>query len=406
LLQRRKLVVLIADELTYLHAKGELVNRYYNPGNLFDEVHILLTNADQVDPATVRFVVGKAKLHVHPLGDASFFSNLSPRFFFRLQAYVRRAVSLVQSIEPTLVRSYGGGLRGYIAAQAAEALGIPLVVSLHNHPDLDFRALTPWRPKWRRRAKLSLHRFLERATLRQADVVAAVYAPIVNYAQRMGARDVRVLYNVLNPDIVVRKSSYELHEPPRLLSVGRQVEAKTPEAIIRALAQLDHVTLTLVGMGPLHEHLKEVSLECGVASRVSFIPAILNDHLVSSLPEYDLFVAHNVYVGVAKAVLEPLLAGLPVIVSKRDGVPNPELDGDWVLAVNNTPDDYAVAIRDLLSNEPRRAALGRRAAAYAERFHPRITEQAYVDLYRELLSKTQRKASPSLKPRAGFMERL
>jgi glycosyltransferase involved in cell wall biosynthesis len=152
--------------------------------------------------------------------------------------------------------------------------------------------------------------------------------------------------------------------------------------------------------------LKQVALECGVASRVSFIPAIFNDHLVTSLPEFDLFVAHNLYVGVAKAVLEPLLAGLPVIVSKRNGVPNPELDGDWVLAVNNNPDDYAVAIRDLLSNEPRRATLGRRAAAYAERFHPRITEQAYADLYQELLSKTQRKASPSLKPRAGFKESL
>jgi len=383
--------VLVSDELSHLHAKGELVNRYYNPGNVFDEVHILLTNADQVDPATVGFVVGEAKLHVHALGGSSFFWNLSPRFISRLRGYVQRAVNLIRSIEPALLRSYDVGLHAFIAAQAGRALGVPFVLSLHGNPDLDFRALTPWWPQWRRRAVLSLHRHLERATLRRADVVAAVYTPIVSYAQRLGARDVRVLYNVLNPDIIVQKSSYALHEPPRLLSVGRQHKAKTPEAIIRALAHLDHVSLTLVGMGPLHEHLKQVAQECGIASRVAFVPAIPNYHLVKSLPDYDLFVAHNVYVGVAKAVLEPLLAGLPVIVSKRAGVPNPELDGDWVLSVNNTPDDYAAAIRYLLSDESRRAALGRRAAAYAARYHPRITEQAYADLYQELLSKTQRR---------------
>ena len=389
MLKPRKLVVLINDELSELRDKGELVSRYYNPGNIFDEVHIVLANADQVDPEVLRFIVGEAKLHVHALGDASFFSHLSPRFIDRLQRYVRRAVNLIQSIEPALLRSYDVGVHSYIAAQAGKALGLPFVLSLHGNPDLDFRSLTPWWPKWRRRAMLSVHRHLERTALRQADVVAAVYTPIVSYAERMGARDVRVLYNVLNPDVTVRKSSYELHDPPRLLSVGRQVRAKDPEAIIRALARLDRVTLTQVGMGPLHEHLKQVARDCGVASRVTFIPAVPNAQLVTSLPDYDLFVANNIYVGVAKAVLEPLLAGLPVIVSKRPGVPNPELDGDWVLAVSNTPDDYAVAIRHLLSSESRRAALGHRAAAYAARYHPRVTEQAYADLYQELLSKTR-----------------
>lgn len=395
MLKPRKLVVIISDKLSVLHSKGELVRRYYNPGNVFDEVHILLTNADQVDPAMVDFVVGEAKLHIHALGDASFFWKLNRHFVSRLQRYVQQAVNLVRSIEPALLRSYDVGLNGYIAARAGEALSRPLVVSLHGNPDLDFRALTPWWPNWRRRTIMSLHRILERATLRQADVVAAVYTPIVSYARRMGARDIRLLYNVLNPDIIVRKLDYRLHQPPRLLSVGRQVHEKTPEAIIRALAHLDQVTLTLVGRGPLHEHLQQVARDCGVASRVSFCPAIPNDRLVASLPDYDLFVAHNNYVGVAKAVLEPLLAGLPVIVSKRAEVPNPELDGDWVLSVRNTPEDYAAAIQQLLGDKAQRAALGHRAAAHAAgRYHPQITEQAYANLYEELLSASV-KVSPT-----------
>ena len=389
-----KLVVVIGDKLSHLLAKGELVRRYYNPGGVFDEVHIVLTNGDRVNPGAIQLAVGEADVHVHALGDASFCAELGARYLFRLRDYVRRGVALIRDIEPALIRSYEIGLNAYVAAHAAEVLEVPFVLSLHGNPDLDFRALTPWWPSWRRRAALSLQQVLERFALRRADVVAAVYSPIVSYARRMGARDVRVMYNVLNPDVTVQKTSYALHDPPRLLSVGRQVDAKNPEAIIRAMARLERVTLTQVGMGPLHEHLKAVAQACGVASRVTFIPSIPNSELVRSLPDYDLFVAHNIYVGVAKAVLEPMLAGLPVIVSKRPGVPNPELDGDWVVSVDNPPQGYAAASLGLLSDDTRRAILGRRAAAHAARYHPRVTEQAYAELYRHLLSARRGRQAP------------
>lgn len=381
----RKLLVLISDYLSVLYSKGELITRYYNPGNLFDEVHIVMTNDDQVDPTLVNFTVGNAKLYVHALGDSSFFWKFNRHFLPHLHAYTRRAVNLIRSIEPSLIRSYGAKLNGHIAAHAKKVLGIPFVASLHNNPD-QVRSLTPWWPEWRFRVILSIHQFIERTALTAADVVAAVYIPCVPYAKRLGARDVRVLYNVLNPDHITRKMDYSLHKPPRLLTVGQQINGKNPEAIIRTLTHLDDAVLTVIGCGPLHDHLRQVARECGVDARVLFIEAIPNDQLVSSLPDYDLFVAHNIYVGVAKAVLEPLLTGLPVIISKREEIPNPELDGDWVMNVENTPKAYASTIKRLLSDHSEREALGRRAWEHANaRYHPRITEQAYADLYRELV---------------------
>jgi len=40
------LLVIIPDRVTDILIKGEFQPLYYNPGNLFDEVHILMTNDD------------------------------------------------------------------------------------------------------------------------------------------------------------------------------------------------------------------------------------------------------------------------------------------------------------------------------------------------------------------------
>ena len=56
------LLVIISDALSDLVKKGEITERYYNPGNLFDEVHILMTVTDKVKIEDVQKTAGTAKL--------------------------------------------------------------------------------------------------------------------------------------------------------------------------------------------------------------------------------------------------------------------------------------------------------------------------------------------------------
>ena len=42
--QKKTLLVIIPDRLTNLINKGEVTERYYNPGNLFDEIHLMMTS--------------------------------------------------------------------------------------------------------------------------------------------------------------------------------------------------------------------------------------------------------------------------------------------------------------------------------------------------------------------------
>ena len=381
---KKTLLVIIPDRLSALVAKGEITARYYNPGNLFDEVHILMTNDDSVESEDVQKMVGRAELHIHSLGDISFLRVLSwcP---ILLKPWVDRVIALAQEIRPLLVRTHGNYVNGYFAAQVKKRLGIPLVVSIHTHPDESARARTPWWPSWKRRVVLELRKVFELETLRNADCVIPVYESIREYALRYGAKRVEVIYNVINPTHLQRKTCYELHQPLRIISVGRQIAGKKPENLIRAIKDID-AELTLVGNGEYHEYLKSVARECGVADRVIFEPAIPNDELCEMLPEFDVFAVHCDYWGIPKAVMEPLLTGLPVVINRRYPEPVPELDGDWVMLVENTKEGYLNALRKLLADDDYRESLGQRGYVYAwEHFAPDKMEQKVVDLYRDLI---------------------
>lgn len=56
--------------------------------------------------------------------------------------------------------------------------------------------------------------------------------------------------------------------------------------------------------------------------------------------------------------------------------------------MENTPESYRTAIQHLMNNDAEREALGRRAYAHARaHWDPKITEAAYVEIYKELLEK-------------------
>ena len=59
------LFVIIPDKLNELINKGEITDRYYNPGNLYRNVHLILTNNDKPEKSLLNKTVGDAKLFIH-----------------------------------------------------------------------------------------------------------------------------------------------------------------------------------------------------------------------------------------------------------------------------------------------------------------------------------------------------
>lgn len=382
-----KLMVIVPDRVSAWIRKGEVVDRYFNPGNVFDEVHIVLTNDDRIDSpeerAAMQRMVGRAAFEVHnvPGGKPLFALTLAWRPAL-LRLWARRAVRIARRVRPDLVRCYSSSINAVAAAEITRRLGIPYVVSLHGNPDIDYYR--------GRRAHTLLERFvgwasidMELTGLRNARLILPVYSPIIEYLERHDLRPWEIAYNVVGHDARPKEGYGRRHRRLRAVCVGRQDSMqKDPSPIIDAVLELDDVELLLIGNGDLHDSLRRRAALAG--DRIRFVPAMPNDEVLAQLADADVYVYSSDNYELSKTVIEAALTGLPIVVNDQRGAPIEELVGDHVRLVEGSAASYRAALQEL-ADEEARAALGRRARAHAlAHWSPGAAEARLADIYRDV----------------------
>ena len=379
-----RLLVLVPDRISEILRKGEVTARYYNPGEIFDEVHILMTNDDKPDLGALRKTVGRARLFLHNsrAGKGLFLKSVLWRPPL-LKKWAREGVSIAARIKPNLIRCHGNHLNAFLASEIKQELGVPYVLSMHINPDEDVRKRAhSWVEMLASRASVDM----EKIAINNADLVVPVYKPILPYLRRLGATKIELIYNVINPVHLRKKENYDLHDPVQIISVGRVFREKYPINLIKALKGFK-VELTVIGDGPRLSDLQRDTAEAGMTGTVRFIPAIPNDQLCGLLPGFDIFATHSEYFEVSKSVLEPLLTGLPVVLNKRIGEPVPEFqEGDFLLLVENSEEGYRTATEQLITDHAFRENLGRKAYEHAwTHWSPAKMEAKYAEVYRRVM---------------------
>lgn len=171
-------------------------------------------------------------------------------------------------------------------------------------------------------------------------------------------------------DVAARAAAAARFGPqPRLVFVGRLRYYKGLHVLLRALVELPGVRLLVVGTGPLQAELAALALSLGVFDRVAWLPGVADDELASILAAGDLYVlpavARSEAFGIA--LVEAMAAGLPAVTTEV-GSGTSWVNQDGVTGRVVPPDDpraLAGAIRDVLADEDRRAAMGAAAEARA-----------------------------------------
>lgn len=382
----KRLLVIIPDRLDDLVRKGEITERYYNPGNLFDEILLVKTIEDSVDVKDVQKMAGKAHLEMVDLPMPTFKQSLGYQPFM-LKNWVDKGIALARDFNPVIIRAHSNFSAGYLASKVKLALQVPLVVSLHTQPDVDLRVYTRWWPNWQHRLVYERYKVFENLTNKTTDWFLPAYDSGMEYCKRHGVKRAITCYNALNPTHIQLKENYDLHSPVRILCVNRMIEGKNPENIIRSLSLLPEAELTIVGQGELADYEKQVAVEAGVADRVHFIPSIPNDELCGMYRDFDIFTTNVEWWGIGKSTIEALLTGLSTVINLRKGGADPvEYTPDIVKLVPNTPEDFAAAYRSLIEDRNARETLGRTAQRVAEeRWSPRRAESRFVDIYQKAL---------------------
>ena len=123
--------------------------------------------------------------------------------------------------------------------------------------------------------------------------------------------------------------------------------------------------LVVAGDGPARAEVEAV-LEPAAAGRCRFLGELDQTELAAVYAAGDLCVWPAVNEAYGMAMLEAQAAGVPVVSSASRGVPDVVEDGrTGLLAPPGDEAALAGLVRSLLSDAPRRAAMGRAAASFA-----------------------------------------
>lgn len=379
------MTVITEDAISAWISKGEVIDRYFNPGLTFAEVDLILLNDDQPPRDALSRLVGGVPVQVlnapPPVPHPGIVAGLAP---WILRPWIGTLLDRMEERPPDVIRTFGGGLAGFVAARLKRRSGVPVLSSLHINPDADLRGR---RSPASARLVGPIHRRVDAEALRSVDLVLPVYEPIVPYLERLGVDRYEVAYNMLNVAHLRPKEGYDLHHPVRVVSVGRQFAEKDPRPILDACLELDDVHLTLVGDGAYHADLQEMVRRRSAEARVTLHRRLANDDVCSLLRHSDLFAVHTEYWELSKAMLEAMLTGLPMVVNHRIGDPVPELQVGLSLEVAGTAEGYREGILRLIRDDALRRSLGERAREVSsQRWSPDIAERRHSDIYRRFLA--------------------
>jgi len=234
---------------------------------------------------------------------------------------------------------------------------------------------------WVRTRMRPLTPFL-RWTVESADAVTAISRSTARAVQEIAPLPVSIIpYGAALEDTGEPPARPALSEPGRLrlLFVGRLVERKGVEVLVRALAELRTrrpAELTVIGAGERDASIRQAILACGLGEAVRMAGPVSTEELIRAYGDHDVFVLPAVVdakgdtEGLGVVLLEALRFERPVVASDLGGIPDIVEPGRTGLLVPpGDPSALAAAIERLAARPAEARAMARAGRARArERF--------------------------------------
>jgi glycosyltransferase involved in cell wall biosynthesis len=192
-------------------------------------------------------------------------------------------------------------------------------------------------------------------------------------ARGMAEEEVVVIPNGVDMDRCSPDTGTDRFAEPTLLYLGRLKRYKRVDLPIRAVARLRardrSVRLVIAGTGDHEAALRELVAELGVEDAVEFRGYVTEEEKVELFRRAWLHLLTSPKEGWGITNLEAAACGTPTVASDSPGLRDSVVDGETGLLVpHDDVEALAEAIAGLLEDPPRREAMGRAAARFAEQF--------------------------------------
>lgn len=283
-------------------------------------------------------------------------------FVFKLISLVKDLISFVKDRQIQVIQSH---LRrpNQLAVVVGKICKIPTFPTVHNS-----MTFIDKRPYWDPRVYVI--RLMDELIYRMADNVIAVSHEVkktIEQRYSLDAPKVVVLKNgiVFEENLMVSRldeTNISDQKPIfRIIAVGRLVDIKCHDLIIRAVAELvnkgiDNIKLMIVGDGVEYPRLNGLIYELKLEKYVNLL-GMRND-VIDLMKTSDVFVLSSRYEGLSIAMIEAMACGLPVIASDAPGIRDFIISGtNGLLFPTGNYKEIAKCIIELYQNEPLRTKL-------------------------------------------------
>jgi type III pantothenate kinase len=354
------------------------------------------TRRDAVDlPPTAELCPGVTVVHV-PAGPAEHIpKDKLPPFMPEFGRWLARAWS--RDRRPDVAHAHFW-MSGVATVPAAKDLGIPIVQTFHALGSVKrrYQGAADTSPPQRIRIESALGRW--------ADLVIATCRDEVAELSSLGAPENRIRVVPCGVDtrhFTPDGTSWPANGRRRLLSLGRLVERKGVDTVIRALPEIPNAELLIaggppaekVGEDPEARRLAALADELGVADRVILLGSVDHDTVPPMIRSADAVVTTPWYEPFGIVPLEAMSCARPVIGSAVGGLLDSVADGETgILVPPKDPSAVASAAQRLLADQTLRRRMGRAGRLRAEqRFDwARVAEQV-EQAYAEVASREARR---------------
>ena len=311
--------------------------------------------------------------------DGGWKSKLS--YVLTTRAVQRQTRAILRQNRIDLVHVQCVGCNAFYAAKAAEALRLPLVVTLQGELSMDATGL--------------FHRSaFARETLRwvvaQAAAVTACSRQTLSEAEEflgtpLGSKG-RVIYNGIKAEDFGKVTPFASPRP-YVFGIGRHVTQKGFDVLLRAMARVFRQTawpgeLMLAGDGPEHARLQALAAELGIADRVVFPGKVERVNVPSLFAGCEFFVLPSRHEPLGIVNLEAMAAGKAVVATRVGGVPEVVAEGfNGLLVAPENPEEMGEAIFKLLQDKGLGTKMGGCGRAKAREFTWDAIAAQYLQVY-------------------------
>jgi len=378
-----KVLIFPNDPLVAYLKKGELKARYFNPNNVFDEVHFVTFFDDECSVTDIQKTIGNAKGFIHKLSPISLVDMFFPK------RRLKDVINKINSLKVDIVRAYNPIFQGYFAGISSLHLKVPFLISLHGNYDLDIRYQYKVN-KDKRYLKYLLSKYtVEPKSLMMSSHILAAYKFAGKYAIDNGVdkKNVSVIYNRVYLDRFKPGFNNEESSNIKVISVGRLIKEKGQRILVRAMASLSkNISLTIVGDGEDYDLLVRMTSELNLIDRISFIKSIPNEELAAIYRKHHIFALPIQYGGVCIPVLEATASGLAIVLPKPIHEETTEVSGEYAEIVNNSEQGFVDGIQKLANNFKLREKMINKGFEVIKNYSGDIMEAKEAGLYTKLVS--------------------